>query len=390
MSEHIPLSVPTLRGNEWKYIKECLDTEWVSSGGAYVDLFQKRIVDYTGARHAVAIVNGTSALQVALRLAGVEAGDEVIVPTLTFIAPVNAVSYLNAVPVFMDCDDYYNIDVEKTIRFIQEETIFRDGATYNKKTNRRIRAVIPVHVFGNAVDLEPLVPVCRARAIKIIEDATESLGTCYTVGSLKGKHTGTIGDMGCYSFNGNKIITAGGGGMLVTDSEEYASKADYLINQAKDDHIHYIHNEIGYNFRLSNIQAALGVAQLERLNEYIKIKEENYLVYKGEIYKIPGLNIADTPGYAQSNYWFYCLQVDEPVYGKGRESIMTFLGKHRIQIRPVWQLNHLQTPYMDNMRYFIEKAPVLAAATLNIPCSVTLRREDKEKVINLLQQHAGA
>ncbi|MCK4826699.1 aminotransferase class I/II-fold pyridoxal phosphate-dependent enzyme, partial [bacterium] len=259
MSELIPLSVPSIQGNEWKYIKECLDSEWVSSAGKYVDKFEEEICRYTGAKYAVACVNGTAALHVSLKLVGVQPADEVIVPTLTFIAPVNVVRYLNAEPIFMDADDYYNIDAQKTIQFIKNESEFRNGFTYNKKTGKRISAIIPVHVFGNAVNLEELIPICKKRNIKIIEDATESLGTAYTKGKFAGKHTGTIGDIGCFSFNGNKIITTGGGGMIVTNNPGYAQKARYLTTQAKDDKIHYIHNDIGYNYRLTNIQAALGV-----------------------------------------------------------------------------------------------------------------------------------
>ncbi|MCK4815244.1 aminotransferase class I/II-fold pyridoxal phosphate-dependent enzyme, partial [bacterium] len=259
MSKLIPISVPTIQGNEWKYIKECLDTGWVSSAGKYVDKFEEEICRFTGTKYAVACVNGTAALHVSLRLVGVQPTDEVIVPTLTFISPVNAVRYLNAEPIFMDADDYYNIDAQKTIRFIKDESEFKNGFSYNKKTGKRISAIIPVHVFGNAVNLEELTAICTERNIKVIEDATESLGTIYTKGRFTGKHTGTTGDIGCFSFNGNKIITTGGGGMIVTNNEEYAKRARYLTTQAKDDQVRYVHNEIGYNYRLTNIQAALGV-----------------------------------------------------------------------------------------------------------------------------------
>lgn len=393
----IPLSVPSIQGNEWKYIKECLDTGWVSSAGNYVDLFEQKICEYTGSKHAVTCVNGTSALQVSLYLAGVKAGDEVIVPTLTFIAPVNAVRYLNAEPVFMDADDYYNIDVNKVIKFLEEETELvnsksmqndrndETGIAINKKTRRRIAAIIPVHVFGNAVDLEKLIPICKERNIKIVEDATESLGTYYTEGELKGKYTGTIGDIGCYSFNGNKIITTGGGGMIVTDNKEYAQKSLYLTTQAKDDDVRYIHNEIGYNFRLTNIQAAMGVAQMEQLPEYLKIKKRNYQLYKNEIDKIPGLHLAATPGYADNNYWMYALQIDKSIYGKDREQLMAYLAKKKVQTRPVWYLNHLQKPYKTCQRYQIEKANKLIEETINIPCSVNLKDSETEYIIKLLR-----
>ena len=271
----ISLSVPNISGNEWKYVKECLDTEWVSSAGKYVNLFESKIEDFTKAKHAIACVNGTSALQVSLRLAGVSPGSEVITSTLTFIAPVNSIIYNQASPVFMDCDDYYNIDVEKTIEFIEKKTIFKNGMSYNKTTNAHISAIIPVHVWGNAVYLDDLVKICRERNISIVEDSSESLGTFYTSGKYSGKHTGTIGKIGNLSFNGNKIITCGGGGMILTNDTLIAEKAKYLTTQAKDDPIRYIHNEVGYNFRLTNIQSALGVAQLENLNEFL-VKKKKY------------------------------------------------------------------------------------------------------------------
>ena len=276
MSENIPLSVPSNSGNEWEYVKECLDTNWVSSAGKYVELFEEKITEYTGSKFAVACVNGTSALQVSLRLAGVEPDDEVIVPTLTFIAPVNTIAYNGANPVFMDADEYYNIDSEKTIEFINEVTIFKDGFTYNKTSYKRISAIVPVHVWGNAVWLDELVDLCHYRNIAIVEDASESLGTVYTEGLFVCKHTGTIGKLGCISFNGNKIIPTGGGGMIVTNDADLAEKAKYLTRQAKDDRVRYIHIEIGYNLRLINIQAALGVAQMEQLTGFLERKASIY------------------------------------------------------------------------------------------------------------------
>ena len=208
----IPLSVPCIRGHEWDYVKECLDTEWVSSAGSYVERFENDFRSITGAAHAVACVNGTAALQVALRLVGLQPGDEVIVPTVTFIATVNAVKYLGGEPVFMDCDEYYNIDVAKTVEFLEEETESRHGSTFSRSTGRRIAAIVPVHVFGNAARLQDLVAVCEERNIKMVEDAAESLGTFYSTPGLDGRHTGTVGDIGCFSFNGNKVVTTGGGG----------------------------------------------------------------------------------------------------------------------------------------------------------------------------------
>ena len=280
ISKTIPLSVPIIKNNEWKYVKECLDTGWVSSIGPFVDRFEENICALTGAGYAIACVNGTAALHTALQIVGVQPEDEVIVPIVTFIAPVNTVRYIGAYPIFMDCDDFYNLDVLKAKKFIERETIFKDGHSYNRKTGRCVRAIVPVHVFGNAVDLQNLLPTCNEHNIKVVEDASESLGTYYNTGKLTGQYTGTVSDIGCYSFNGNKIITTGGGGMIVTNNYKYAQKARYLTTQAKDDASRYIHNEIGYNYRLTNIQAAIGVAQLEYLSEFIETKRNNYNSYQ--------------------------------------------------------------------------------------------------------------
>ncbi|MBN1274296.1 MAG: LegC family aminotransferase [Candidatus Aminicenantes bacterium] len=381
----IPLSVPHLSGNEWKYIKECLDTEWVSSVGKYVDRFEKDIREYVGIRYSVACMNGTAALQIALSMAGVNPDDEVIVPTITFIAPVNVVRYLGAEPVFMDCDLYYNLDAEKTLDFIEKETVFQNGRVFNRKSGRRVAAIIPVHVFGNAVNLEPLLEPCKKRGIKVIEDAAESMGTRYSKGKLAGKHTGTAGDIGCYSFNGNKIITTGGGGVLVTGDETMADKMRYLTNQAKDDPVRYIHNEIGYNFRMTNLQAALGVAQLEELPKFLEIKKKNFRYYQKNIEKIPGLHLGEVPDYADNNHWMYTLQIDPVLYGHNREELMFVFSENGIQTRPVWYLNHLQRPYKNCLAYRVERAPRMLETTLNIPCSVNLTQENMDEVLRILK-----
>ena len=380
----IPLSVPNIKGNEWKYVKECLDSEWVSSAGKYVSVFEKKISEYTGAKYAVACINGTSALQVSLRLAGVNPQDEVIVPTLTFIAPVNAIIYNQAFPIFMDADEYYNIDVTKTIEFIENRTVFKDGFTFNKITNRRITAIIPVHVWGNACWLDEIQPLCEERNIAIIEDASESLGTVYKYGNFKGRHTGTIGELGCISFNGNKIITAGGGGMILTDDEKLADKAHYLTTQAKDDSVRYIHHEIGYNFRLTNIQAALGVAQLEQLSGFLKRKKEINQQYVKAVEQIKGLVMAAVPNYADNNQWMNLLQINSKTYGEDREVLMKRLEGNSIQTRPVWGLNHLQKPYRDCQNYKIEKTDELVAKSLCLPSSTNLQNEDLKNIVGML------
>ena len=380
----IPLSVPSLNGNELQYVKECIDTEWVSSAGKYVDLFEQKIAEYTGSKYVIACVNGTAAIQVSLRLAGVGAGDEVIVSTLTFIASVNAITYNNAKPIFLDADKYYNIDAEKTIEFIKNETVFKNGITYNKKTNNKIAAIIPVHVWGNACWLDELVELCNKQNIAIVEDAAESLGTFYNAGKYKGKHAGTIGKLGCLSFNGNKIITTGGGGMILTDVKTLEEKAKYLSTQAKDDPIRYIHDEVGYNFRLTNIQAALGVAQLEQLPAILKRKKEIYDFYQSKIENIEGLSLSKVPDYADNNHWLNLLKIDSKVYNQDREVLMKRLEGNGIQTRPVWKLNHEQKPYKDYQHFKVEKAKELVKNSLCLPSSANLSNENLNKIVSVL------
>ena len=380
----IPLSVPIINGNELEYIKECLDTEWVSSAGKYVDLFEENISKYTNSKFTVASVNGTSALQVSLRLAGVMPDDEVIIPTLTFIAPVNAISYNYAKPIFMDVDNYYNIDSEKTIDFIKNETFFKNGFTYNKVTNKKISALVPVHIWGNAVWLDELVDICNERNIRIVEDASESLGTFYSKGNYKEKHSGTIGDIGCISFNGNKIITTGGGGMILTENEKTAEKARYLTTQAKDDPLRYIHNDIGYNFRLTNIQAALGVAQLEQLPKFLERNNNNYIRYNELLKELDGLVLAKVPNYARNNHWMNLLQIESKVNDLNIEQIMKKLSREGIETRPVWELNHKQRPYLDCQTYYIDNAEKIHKESLCLPSGSNLRDKDIQLIIKHL------
>ena len=319
MLDVIGLHEPLLAGNEWRYVKECLDSGWVSSAGEFVERFEKAVKDYTGASYAVACVNGSAALQVALRVAGVTADDEVIVPSLTFIAPVNAIHFNGANPVFMDVDEYYNIDVDKTAEFLKTHTVLREDGCWNRQSCRKIVAILPVHIFGNAVRLEPLLELCEKFHLTLIEDAAESLGTVYTEGPLKGRHTGTIGKLGCLSFNGNKIITAAGGGMILTDDQELAEKALYLTTQAKDDPVRYVHHELGYNFRLTNLQAALGMAQLEQLRAFLKYKRKIFNQYETTLNNIDGLTLASVPDYAENNHWLNLLQGDTDIYDDDRE-----------------------------------------------------------------------
>lgn len=381
----IPLSVPSLRGKELEYLKECIDSEWISTVGNFVDKFEAGIARYAGVKFAVSCINGTSALHISLILAGVGPSDAVIVPTVTFIAPINVVKYVGANPIFMDCDGFLNIDVSKVKEFCEKECNFKNGMLVTKRNNLYVKAIIPVHIFGNPVDLEPLLNIARKYNLKIIEDAAESIGASYVKGKLKGKKTGSVGDIGCYSFNGNKIISSGAGGMILTNNSLYAEKAKYLITQAKDDKLKYIHNNVGYNYRMDNLNAAVGLAQLEQLNKFVEIKRKNYLLYEKSIEQIKGLSLIREPQYGFSTFWLYSLLIDKKIYGIGKEGLFKKLIKNNIQARPLWRLNHLQHPYRNCLSYKIKKAHYFYDRILNLPSSVGLKKEEVTKITDILK-----
>lgn len=385
MHKFIPLSVPNLKGNELKYVTEALEKEWVSTGGAYIARFETELADYLNVESAVACQSGTAGLHLALILSGVQKDHEVIVPTLTFIASVNPVKYLHAYPVFMDCDASLCMDMVKLKQFCETECDFIDNSLINKSTGRHIKAVVVVHVFGNMADMAAVMDIAKEYNLKVIEDATEALGTYYLEGRYKGKYAGTIADIGVYSFNGNKIITTGGGGMLVSGNTNVLRRAIYLSTQAKDDALNFIHNEVGYNYRLTNLQAALGVAQLEQLEHFISVKKENYRMYKNSINNsIKGLEILDFRDDIRPNYWFYSLYiVNSDKYS--RQKIIESLANANMQTRPIWGLIHEQKPYILDRAYLIEKAHDYHSRIVNLPCSSNLSAEDVSKVINQIR-----
>ncbi|CAH2211890.1 LegC family aminotransferase [Tepidibacter aestuarii] len=384
MDKFIPLSVPKLKGKELEYVTNAIETEWVSTGGAYINEFEKNIAKYLNIENAVACQSGTAGLHLALRLCEVKYGDEVIVPTLTFIAAVNPVKYLGAEPIFMDCDDTLNMDLDKLEEFCEKECYLTEKGLINKKTKKIIKALVVVHVFGNMVNMEKIMNIANKYKLKVVEDATEALGTYCTEGKYKSKFAGTIGDFGVYSFNGNKIITTGGGGMLVGKNIDLVLKAKYLSTQAKDDQLYYNHSEIGYNYRMTNIQAALGVAQLERLEEFIQIKTKNYSLYKSKIKNIEGLSLLDFNQNCRSNYWFYSLVINKEKYGLNRDELLKKLSEKKIQTRPIWGLIHKQKPYVNSQSYKIEKANYYLEKIINIPCSTNLSKEEVLMVIKAL------
>lgn len=382
--QFIPLSVPNLKGKELEYITHAVETAWVSTGGPYVNQFEEKIAEYARCKGAVSCQNGTAGLHIALEVCGVTKEDEVIVPTLTFIAAVNPVKYIGAEPIFMDCDDSLTLDVKKLKAFCENECSYIDGKLINNLTKKHIKALIVVHVFGNMADMEGVNNIAQTYNLKVVEDATEAIGTYYMEGKYKGKHAGTIGDIGVYSFNGNKIITTGGGGMIVSDNEHFLEKAKHLTTQAKSDELYYIHDEIGYNYRMTNLQAALGLAQLEQLEDFIQTKKENYLLYKNDIEEILGLRILDFKDSIRPNYWFYALYVDSE-YKLDRDQIIKYLASKNIQARPIWGLISDQKPYKINQSYLIDKAIHYWKHVVNIPCSSNLSKEDVLTVINTLK-----
>ena len=384
MRSFIPLSVPNLKGNELKYVTTAVETEWVSTGGPYVNEFESKIAAYLKAKGAVSCQNGTSGLHAAFLLCNVTRNDEVIVPAITFIAAVNPVRYIGAEPIFMDCDDSLTMDPGKLAAFCRHECTLTDGKLINNKTKKYIKAIVIVHVFGNMAAMEQIMQIADTYNLKVVEDATEALGTYYTSGKYTGKFAGTIGTVGVYSFNGNKIITTGGGGMIVSDDEELLQRAKHLTTQAKSDEVYYTHDDVGYNYRMTNLQAALGLAQLEQLESFIKTKEENYHLYQEKISQIPGLSILNFQAGIRSNRWFYAMYCGKE-YPLNRDEVIQYLSSKNIQSRPIWGLINEQIPYRNNQAYKIEKAKRYWERVVNIPCSTNLTTEDVLYVIECLQ-----
>ena len=276
----IPLHEPQLNKSEIRNLQACIKSGWISSSGKFLNEFEQKIKKFTRSKAITLTNSGTSALHIALKASGLEKDEEVLVPTITFIATINAIIYNKAAPVFLDIGNDLNISLNKTLSFLENETYKKNGFTFNKRSKKKIRALIIVHVFGNAVDLKKIQKVCKERNIKIIEDAAESLGTYYKKNYLGGKHTGTIGDVGCISFNGNKIISTGGGGAIISNSSSLIKNAKYLSNQAKDNKVFFIHNEVGYNYSLSNIHAAIGCAQFNKLKGHLLKKKQIHIIYE--------------------------------------------------------------------------------------------------------------
>jgi len=361
----IPLCIPEMSGNEWKYVKECFDTNWVSSVGKYVNLFEDKFAAYVNAKKAVVTMNGTSALELALRTLGIGEGDEVIVSSMTFISPVNTIKYVGAEPVFADvCRDTFVMDADKIEELITEKT----------------KAIIPVHIYGHPVDMDKLMAIAKKHNLYVIEDATEALGSEY-----KGQKAGTIGHMGCFSFNGNKLITTGAGGMLVTNDEKLGDRAKYLSTQTKTvlDNGAFYHEEIGYNFRMPNVLAAMGVAQLERAEEFLNIKIENAKYYNELLKDVKGIT---TPIEKEDNkncFWLYSILVEDD-YKLTRDELIQKLKENGIESRPFFMPVHEMPPYVNCKHGDMSITDEIAKKGINLPSSVSLTKENIDKIYNVI------
>lgn len=363
-------------GNELKYITECVETGWVSSVGSYVDRFEKMTAEFAGTKYAVATSSGTTALHICLILAGVNQNDFVIVPNITFIATLNSVKYTGAAPLLIDTDEHnWQMDLNLLEKFLDTETEQRDNVCYHKKTGKRIPVLMPVHVLGNVCDMDRLLALAKKHNLLVIEDSTESLGSYY-----KGKHTGGFGLMGTFSYNGNKIITTGGGGMIVTDDEALAKKAKHLTTQAKSDPFEYIHDEIGYNYRLVNVAAAMGVAQMEQLPKFLERKKEIIAFYKKELEGVGDIKFQEVSADVNPNWWL------PTIFTSKQREVLKALNDDKMQSRPFWvPMNQLRM-FKDDI-YFNEndRSDYVYKHCLSIPCSTNITDAELKAVADKIK-----
>ncbi|MDT8903836.1 LegC family aminotransferase [Anaeroselena agilis] len=364
----IGLHEPCFAGKEWEYIKDCLDTGWVSSVGKYVDTFEEKLAEYTGVRRAIAVVNGTAALHIALKLVGVEQGDEVLAPAMTFIATTNAITYCGAIPHFVDSEKRtMGIDPYKLADYLSEIAEIRDSCCFNSHTGRRLKAVLPMHTFGHPVDLDPLVDICNRWRLELVEDAAESLGSYY-----KGRHTGNLGKVAALSFNGNKIVTTGGGGAILTNDEELGRIAKHITTTAKLPHKWaFNHDKVGYNYRLPNINAALGCAQMEQLPAFLANKRALAARYEQAFASVDGIEFFKETEFATSNYWLNAILLNDG-FAAERDTILEMLHQNGLLARPAWTLMHKLPMYANNPRADLSTVENLEQRIINLPSSVFL------------------
>lgn len=379
---HIPLSIPYVGDLEKGFVQECLDSGWVSSAGAFVTRFEEAMVRETRRKHAVAVASGTAALHLALLVSGVERGDEVIVPTLTFIAPANAIRYVGARPVLVDADPTtWQLDVDLVERFLRTRCKRKDSDVIDQKTGRRVSALLPVHVLGHPVDMEPLQQLAGEFELVVIEDASEALGSTY-----KGDPVGSRGDVSCFSFNGNKIVTCGGGGMLLTDDPDLAERARHLSTQAKKDPVRYIHDEVGYNYRLTNVQAALGYGQIASLQERVEARRRVGARYRQAFAGVPGVSYMPEADWAVSNRWLSTIALDPEHCRMEPVRVVEEMAASGIETRPLWQPLHESIPYRDSIYVGGTGADTIHASALCLPSSFQLTEDEQGHVIGAISR----
>ncbi len=371
------LSGPNMSGNEWKYVKDCLDTGWVSSVGSYVDQFEKMSAEFAGTKYAVATSSGTTALHICLIMMGINEKDYVITPNITFIATCNAIKYTGANPIFIDTDENnWQMDLDLLEEFLANETEQRGGVCHFKKDGKRIPAIMPVHVLGNMCDMDRLLALAKQHNLIVIEDSTEALGSYY-----KGKHAGSFGLLGTFSYNGNKIITTGGGGMIVTNDEALAKKAKHLTTQAKSDPFEYIHDEIGYNYRLVNVAAAMGVAQMELLPSFIKRKKEIINFYKNALRGVGDISFQEVSADVDPNWWLPTIKTNR------QRDVLKILNDHKMQSRPFWVPMNQLPMFTENIYYNkTDRSDFVYKHCLSIPCSTNITDADLEAVSNKIKE----
>lgn len=371
------LSGPNLGGNELKYVTECIQTEWVSSVGSYVTKFEEMLAERAGTKYAIATSSGTTALHTCLHMLGIEKGDYVIVPNVTFIASLNSIKYTGADPILMDVnEDTWQMDLVLLEEFLETQCV-QQGETLTLKENKRpIKAIMPVHVLGNMCDMDKLTALCQKYNLTIIEDATEALGSTY-----KGRHSGSFGKAGCFSFNGNKLITTGGGGMIVTDDEEFATRAKHITTQAKSDRMEYIHDEMGFNYRLTNVAAAMGVGQMEQLDKFLDAKHNMKEYYMSNLSGVGDITFQHVENEVNANWWLFTIRTTK------MRDLLAALNAEKLQSRPFWVPMNQLVMFKDDLYY--HKSDIsnkIYGECISIPCSTNITEEQMSRVVSVIKE----
>jgi perosamine synthetase len=385
MIKEIPLYEPYLKKDDTKYISKVINQRWVSTSGKNISVFEKKISTFVNSKYALALNSGTSSLDIALKCLGVGYGHLVLVPTVTFVAPINSILYNGAEPVFFDCDDYLNINTEDILIFLKTKTKKNNNRLFCSQTGKLIKAIILVHVYGVPAKIFDLKKICKKFQIKIVEDASESLGS-YIIYKNKKIHTGTIGDIGCFSFNGNKLITTGSGGMIVTNIKKHFLKAKFLSSQSKNDPLYFIHNEVGYNYRMNNLSASLGLSQLEKIDFFLKKKKYDHNLYVKKLHNNNNFEIMQAPINVIANNWLNLMKIKKKINRKKFFKIISAFHDNKIYVRPLWYPNHLQKYLKKYKKFRLLKIKKLMNNIICLPSSVDLNKEQINFVINFIKK----